>query len=58
MWAIPGFREGNEFSGTGPFLKALNAPKNAAGDEVDVLIMPTAPIAAPPIAVSRSAAVR
>ena len=34
VWAIPGFREGNEFSGTGPFLKALNEPKNAAGDEV------------------------
>jgi triacylglycerol lipase len=34
VWAIPGFREGNEFSGTGSFLKALNAPKNAAGDEV------------------------
>ena len=34
VWAIPGFREGNEFSGTGPFLMALNAPKNAAGDEV------------------------
>ncbi|KQO22175.1 twin-arginine translocation pathway signal [Acidovorax sp. Leaf76] len=34
VWAIAGFREGNEFSGTGPFLKALNAPKNAAGDEV------------------------
>lgn len=34
VWAIPGFREGNEFSGTGPFLQALNAPKNAAGDEV------------------------
>lgn len=34
VWAIPGLREGNEFSGTGPFLKALNAPKNAAGDEV------------------------
>ena len=34
VWAIPGFREGNEFSGTGPFLKALNAPKSAAGDEV------------------------
>jgi triacylglycerol lipase len=32
--AIPGFNEGNEFSGTGPFLKALNKPKNAAGDEV------------------------
>ena len=34
VWAIPGFRESNEFSGTGPFLKGLNAPKNAAGDEV------------------------
>jgi triacylglycerol lipase len=34
VWAIPGFREGNEFSGTGPFLKSLNAPKNGAGDEV------------------------
>ncbi|EJE53313.1 hypothetical protein PMI14_02025 [Acidovorax sp. CF316] len=34
VWAIPGFREGNEFAGTGPFLKGLNAPKNAAGDEV------------------------
>ncbi len=34
VWAIKGFREGNEFSGTGPFLSALNAPKNAAGDEV------------------------
>ncbi|MGE0348115.1 alpha/beta fold hydrolase [Hydrogenophaga sp.] len=34
VWAAKGFREGNEFSGTGPFLTALNAPKNAAGDEV------------------------
>ena len=34
VWSIAGFRETNEFSGTGPFLKALNAPKNAAGDEV------------------------
>ncbi len=34
VWATKGFREGNEFSGTGPFLSALNAPKNAAGDEV------------------------
>ncbi|MDB5870935.1 MAG: hypothetical protein JWQ07_377 [Ramlibacter sp.] len=32
--AIPGMNEGNEFSGTGPFLMTLNAPKNAAGDEV------------------------
>ena len=34
VWAIKGFREGNEFSGTGPFLSSLNAPKNANGDEV------------------------
>jgi triacylglycerol lipase len=34
VWAVKGFREGNEFSGTGPFLTSLNAPKNAAGDEV------------------------
>lgn len=32
--AIKGFREFNEFAGTGPFLMALNTPKNAAGDEV------------------------
>ncbi|MEN9780937.1 MAG: hypothetical protein RL014_2085 [Pseudomonadota bacterium] len=32
--AVPGLREGNEFSGTGPFLRGLNAPKNAQGDEV------------------------
>ncbi|MES2633204.1 MAG: alpha/beta fold hydrolase [Pseudomonadota bacterium] len=32
--AIPGRSEGSEFSGTGAFLKSLNAPKNAAGDEV------------------------
>ena len=34
VWANPGVREGSEFSGTGPFLTTLNAPKNAAGDEV------------------------
>jgi triacylglycerol lipase len=34
VWAIKGFREGNEFSGTGAFLMGLNAPKNANGDEV------------------------
>ncbi len=34
VWATPGMREGSEFSGTGAFLKTLNAPKNAAGDEV------------------------
>lgn len=32
--AIKGYNEGSEFSGTGPFLTALNAPKNPAGDEV------------------------
>lgn len=32
--AIPGLREGNEFSGTGPFLRGLNAAKNTQGDEV------------------------
>ena len=32
--AIKGFREASEFAGTGPFLTGLNAPKNAAGDEV------------------------
>ena len=34
VWAIKGFREANEFSGTGPFLTGLDAPKNANGDEV------------------------
>jgi hypothetical protein len=34
VWAVPGRREGSEFAGTGPFLTALNAPKNAAGEEV------------------------
>lgn len=34
VWAVKGRNEGNEFSGTGPFLTSLNAPKNAAGDEV------------------------
>jgi triacylglycerol lipase len=32
--AIPGFNEASEFSGAGPYLKGLNAPKNGAGDEV------------------------
>lgn len=32
--AIAGFNENNEFAGTGPYLMGLNAPKNAAGDEV------------------------
>lgn len=34
VWAIPGYREGSEFAGTGPFLRGLNAPRNAGGDEV------------------------
>ena len=34
VWATPGLREGSEFSGTGAFMKKLNAPKNDAGDEV------------------------
>jgi hypothetical protein len=34
VWAVKGVREGSEFSGTGPYLSALNARKNAAGDEV------------------------
>ncbi len=34
IWAIKGFNEGSEFSGTGSFITGLNAPKNAAGDEV------------------------
>ena len=32
--AIAGYNEGSEFSGVGNFLKSLNAPRNAAGDEV------------------------
>ena len=32
--AVTGLNEGSEFAGTGAFLMALNAPKNAAGDEV------------------------
>lgn len=34
VWAIKGYNEKNEFSGTGPFLMGLNAARNAAGDEV------------------------
>jgi triacylglycerol lipase len=34
VWAVKGRSEGSEYAGTGPFLMALNAPKNAAGDEV------------------------
>jgi triacylglycerol lipase len=32
--AVKGLNDANEFSGTGPFLMGLNAPKDAAGDEV------------------------
>jgi pimeloyl-ACP methyl ester carboxylesterase len=34
IWAVKGLHEGSEFSGLGPFLQRLNAPQNAAGDEV------------------------
>ena len=34
VWAIPEFSEQNEFSGLSSFIKGLNTPKNAAGDEV------------------------
>jgi triacylglycerol lipase len=32
--SMPGLPDGSEFAGAGPFLKMLNQPKNAAGDEV------------------------
>jgi pimeloyl-ACP methyl ester carboxylesterase len=34
IWAVRGMRENSEFSGIGPFLTSLNAPKNPQGDEV------------------------
>lgn len=34
VWNVPGRAPNNEFAGNGPFLRALNAPKDAAGDEV------------------------
>lgn len=34
IWAVPGLREGSEFSGLSPFMKQLNAPKGPNGDEV------------------------
>ncbi|MBA3478909.1 MAG: twin-arginine translocation pathway signal, partial [Lautropia sp.] len=34
IWAVKGMRENSEFSGTGPFLTGLNAPKTRNGDEV------------------------
>ncbi len=37
VWAVPiaGMADTSEFAGHGPFLTALNRPRNAAGDEVD-----------------------
>ena len=35
VWALRDFSPNSEFNGTGPFLTALNAPRNGAGDEVD-----------------------
>ncbi|MFI4927632.1 MAG: esterase/lipase family protein, partial [Burkholderiales bacterium] len=32
VWNVPGRAPGSEFAGNGPFLQALNAPKNARGD--------------------------
>ncbi|MEJ8838501.1 alpha/beta fold hydrolase [Ramlibacter sp. AN1133] len=34
VWNVPGRSPGSEFAGNGAFLQALNAPKNAQGDEV------------------------
>ena len=34
VWSNPQFRGGNEFNGSGPVLRALNAPKGADGNEV------------------------
>ncbi|MVQ32414.1 MULTISPECIES: alpha/beta fold hydrolase [Ramlibacter] len=34
VWALPDFQPNSEFNGTGPFLRALNTPRNAQGDEV------------------------
>jgi pimeloyl-ACP methyl ester carboxylesterase len=34
VWNVPDRAPGSEFAGNGAFLQALNAPKNAAGDEV------------------------
>lgn len=34
VWNVQGRAPGSEFAGNGPFLQNLNAPKNAAGDEV------------------------
>ncbi|TFY98902.1 alpha/beta fold hydrolase [Ramlibacter humi] len=34
VWSLPDFSLNSEFNGAGPFLKALNTPKDAAGNEV------------------------
>jgi triacylglycerol lipase len=34
VWSDPADRPNSEFNGAGPFLKALNAPRGASGDEV------------------------
>jgi pimeloyl-ACP methyl ester carboxylesterase len=34
IWNVAGRNPGSEFAGNGAFVQALNAPKNAAGDEV------------------------
>jgi pimeloyl-ACP methyl ester carboxylesterase len=34
VWALKDFRPNSEFNGVGPFLVALNAPKDGAGNEV------------------------
>src|SRR3954470_20288316 len=34
VWTVAGRAPASEFAGNGPFLQALNAPKDAAGDEV------------------------
>ncbi len=34
VWALGDHLPNNEFNGAGPFLRGLNAPKNATGDEV------------------------
>jgi triacylglycerol lipase len=34
VWALPEFQPNSEFNGSGPFLRALNTPRNAQGDEV------------------------
>ncbi len=33
VWSLPGYKEGSEFSGTGPFLTALNKPEHPGDPE-------------------------